>query len=240
MERLIKQEHRKRSDQLSMVVIKQVECDKIRITGSLHAVKMIISNQPQVDWVVGSESDRSDKIVTGLCVLFCWNDSEKTTLSVSLTGDMDHFVMSNLTNFTITKICETKTILKLKHHQDRVLKLSIFGKVLFYWLHWSKTLYKVIRWRRCKRKWSLFYWHKIWAVIKFYSSDLFASFDSSKELSTFSSVVLRIALPSEAALTALLSRLFEALTSANSFLRSLLFTSRCLLLAWNINDVLVF
>ena len=71
MERLIKQEHRKRSDQLSMVVIKQIESDKIRITGSLHAVKMIISNQPQVEWVVGSESDRSDKIVTGLCVLFC-------------------------------------------------------------------------------------------------------------------------------------------------------------------------
>ena len=46
----------------------------------------------------------------------------KMTLSVSLTGDMDHFVMSNLTNFTITKICETKTILKLKHHQDRVTK----------------------------------------------------------------------------------------------------------------------
>ena len=71
MERLIKQEHRKRSDQISMVVIKQIESDKIRITGSLHTVKMIISNQPQVDWVVGSESDRSDKIVTGLCVLFC-------------------------------------------------------------------------------------------------------------------------------------------------------------------------
>ena len=65
LERLTKQEHLKRSDRLSMVVMKQIESDKIKITGSLHAVNLIVSNQPHVDWVVGSESDRRDKIVIG-------------------------------------------------------------------------------------------------------------------------------------------------------------------------------